>query len=61
MRTNELKQLLLKNDCYRYREGSRHEIWISRKTGKKFEVDRHGAKEIPAGTLHSILKKAGIE
>ena len=61
MRTNELKQLLLKNDCYCYREGSCHEIWISRKTGNKFEVDRHGAKEVATGTLKSIKKKAGID
>lgn len=52
MRVNELKQLLRKNDCYLYRQGSRHEIWISRKTGKKFQV--------PPGTLRSIKDSDGI-
>ena len=61
MRINEVKQMLRKNDCFLYREGSRHEIWISRRTGKKFQVPRHGAKEVPPGTLKSILDSAGIE
>lgn len=61
VRVNEIKQLLKQNDCYLHREGSRHEIWISRKTGKKFQVPRHGAKEVPMGTLKSILQSAGIE
>ncbi len=61
MKVNELKQLLKKNGCYLYREGSRHEIWISGKTGKKFQVPRHGAQELPTGTLKAILRSAGIE
>jgi len=52
--------MLQKNDCYLYREGSRHEIWISRRTGKKFSVPRHGNQEVPFGTLKSIKKSAGI-
>ena len=61
MRVNEVKQLLRKNDCYLYRQGSRHEIWISRRTEKKFQVPRHGAQNIPRGTLKSIMDCAGIE
>ncbi len=61
MRANEVKQILRKNDCCLYREGSRHEIWISRKTGKKFQIPGHGAQEIPLGTLKSIKEKAGIK
>lgn len=57
MRVNEVKQLLWKNDCDLYRQGSRHEIWISQRTGKKFQVPRHGAQEIPAGTLKSIKEE----
>lgn len=38
MKVSELKKILRENDCYLYREGSRHEIWISRRTGKKFQV-----------------------
>ena len=61
MRVNEVKQMLRKNDCYFYRQGSRHEIWISRKTGKKFQAPRHGTQDVPAGTLKSIKESAGIE
>ena len=28
---------------------------------KLIRVDFHGAKEVPTGTLHSILKAAGIK
>lgn len=61
MKISELKRILKENDCFLYREGSRHEIWISRKTGKKFQVPRHAAQEIPLGTLKSIKQSAGIE
>ena len=61
MKVSEVKQLLKQNDCYFYREGSRHEIWISKKTGKKFQVPRHDTKDVPPGTLSSIKRSAGIE
>ena len=61
MKVSELKQILKKNDCYFYRQGSRHEIWISRKTGKKFQVPRHGTQDVPPETLKSIKESAGIE
>ena len=60
VRVSELKKILRDNDCYLYREGSRHEIWISRRTGKKFQIPRHGSQEVPAGTLRSIQKSAGL-
>lgn len=61
MKVSEVKKILRANDCYFYREGSRHEIWISRKTGKKFQVPRHGTHDVPPGTLKSIKDCAGIE
>lgn len=61
MKVSELKQLLRKNDCYFYRQGSRHEIWISRITGKKFQVPRHETQDVPVGTLKSIKESAGIK
>lgn len=61
MKVNELKKMLRANGCYFYREGSRHEIWISQKTGKKFSVPRHGTQDVPPGTLKSIKDSAGIE
>lgn len=61
MKVSELKPLLRKNNCALYRQGSRHEIWISRTTGKKFQVPRYGSQELPKGTLDSILSAAGIQ
>ncbi len=61
MKISEVKKLLLANGCYLYREGSRHEIWMSRTTGKKFQVPRHGTKDVPSGTLKSIMESAGID
>ena len=61
MKVNEVKKMLREHDCYLFREGSRHEIWVSRKTGKKFQVPRHGTQDVPPGTLKSIKRSAGIE
>lgn len=61
MRVNEVKQMLRKNDCYFYRQGSRHGTWTSRRTGKKFQIPRHGTQEAPTGTLKSIKESAGTE
>ena len=61
MKVSEVKKMLRANDCYFYREGSRHEIWMSRTTGKKFLVPRHGTHDVPPGTLKSIKDSAGIE
>lgn len=61
MKVSEVKKMLQEHDCCLYREGSRHEIWVSRKTGKKFQVPRHGTQDVPPGTLKSIKRSAGIE
>ena len=61
MKVSEVKQLLRKYNCQFYRQGSRHEIWISKNTGKKFQVPRHGTQDDPKGTLDSILSAAGIK
>lgn len=60
MKTQELIKILKKNKCFIERNGSRHDIWHSEKTGKDFPVPRHKA-EVPTGTLKSILRDAGIE
>jgi predicted RNA binding protein YcfA (HicA-like mRNA interferase family) len=61
LKGSEVKKLLRANDCYLYREGSRHEIWISRRTGKKFQVPRHDSQDVPKGTFQEIKRVAGIE
>lgn len=60
MRTTELLKLLKEHGIYKIREGKRHEIYYSPITNKSFPVGRH-AREIPSGTLNSILKDAGLK
>lgn len=47
MKVSEVKKMLRANDCYFYREGSRHEIWISRKTGRNFKSHGMGRMTSP--------------
>lgn len=61
MKGTELKKLLIKGGCYKYRDGTNHDIWISPKTGERFSVPRHDSKEIPIGTCNRILKDAGLK
>ena len=61
MTYSEIKRLLKKNGCYLEREGSRHEIWYSPITGKRFQVGRHNSEEAAIGTLNNIKKDAGIK
>lgn len=60
MKYGELYQILRKAKCEIEREGASHTIWFSRITGRKFTVPRHKNEDVPKGTLHSILKAAGI-
>lgn len=60
MKTQELVKLLKKNGCYISRNGTRHDIWYSEKTGEQFPVPRHKA-EVAVGTLNNILKAAGLK
>jgi len=61
MRYGELKKLLKESGCRKVSEGAKHEKWESPKTNRAFRVGRHNAQEVPAGTLNSILKDAGIK
>ena len=61
MKLSELLKILKKNDCYLYRHGSSHDIWISGFTGKRFSVPRHSHGDIPRGIADSILKDAGLK
>lgn len=60
MKISELKKLLRQNGCVVTRQGSRHEMWKSQKTGQSFPVPRHGT-DVPPGTVKSIKESAGIE
>ena len=61
MKFSELVRLLEKND-FRIVKG-KDSIRYYSKAGwdKLIRVDYHGAKEVPTGTLHAILKAAGIK
>ena len=62
MKTSELVKLLKKSGhCHFAEHGKEHDKWHSDKTGKDFMVPRHPGKEIPKGTLNSILKDAGLK
>ena len=61
MRYSELEKELRKLKCSIVRQGSGHEIWYSPITGKNFPVSRHKTEEIPAGTLKSIKRDAGLK
>lgn len=60
VRYAELKRQMRGIKCYVVREGANHELWYSPITGKIFPVSRHDGQEIPAGTLKSIKRDAGL-
>ena len=61
MKYGELKRLLKKNGCRLVEEGKNHELWLAPKTESIFPVGRHNSQEVKNGTLHAILKQAGLE
>lgn len=61
MRYSELEKELKKLGCSIVRQGANHTIWYSPVTNKMFPVSRHKTEEIPAGTLKSIKRDAGLK
>ena len=61
MNGGELKNKLNKAKCKKKAERTNHELWYSPITDKYFFVPRHDSQEVDVGTLHSILKKAGLK
>ena len=67
MKYAELKRFLKSKGCYKVKrknkrgEYDEHEKWYSPISGEYFRVSRHEQQEVPPGTLHSILKKAGLK
>lgn len=61
MKKSELEKLLKLNGCHFVKPGKRHDKWYSPLSDSFFVVPRHEGKEIPTGTLSSILKQAGVE
>jgi len=60
MKTSELLKKFRKHKIVLVEHGGRHDHYYSPITGKKFPVPRHKG-EISTGTLHSILKDAGLK
>jgi predicted RNA binding protein YcfA (HicA-like mRNA interferase family) len=61
MKYSELEKKLKKAGCYHCENGTRHPIWISPITGKKFLMSYHKSEEVATGTLKGILKSAGVK
>ena len=60
MKKGELVKILKRNDCWLLSHGGNHDTWYSDKKQKRFQVPRH-AGEMRKGTVHGILKDAGIK
>ena len=61
MKVSELKRLLKSYGCYEWAPGKEHDVWFSPISKAKMRIPRHQAREVPVGTLTSILKQAGIQ
>lgn len=59
MKKSELIRMLRGNGFRKIREGASHEVWA--KEGYEIILVPRHSKDIPTGTLESILKKAGIK
>lgn len=61
MKCDELFKLLMKNGWIEVRQNGSHKIL--RKEGKRRPIvfPYHRGKEIPTGTVNSILKQAGLK
>ena len=61
MKFSELVRLLEKNGFHLLKEKGSIRYYTKPGHEKLIRVDFHGAKEIPTGTCHAILKAAGIK
>lgn len=61
MKFNELVRLLTKNGFRIVRQKGSIRYYGKPDWDRLIRVDYHGAKEVPTGTYHAILKAAGIQ
>ena len=61
MNAKELEKILLKNGWKAVRQVGGHKMFKKDNNPYTIPVSFHSRKEIPIGTLHSILKKAGLK
>jgi predicted RNA binding protein YcfA (HicA-like mRNA interferase family) len=60
MKFSELIRLLESNGFHLFKEKGSIRYYAKPGHDKLIRVDFHGAKEVPKGTCHAILKAAGI-
>jgi len=60
MRFSEVIRLLESNGFRLLKEKGSIRYYAKPGHGRLIRVDHHGAKEVPTGTCHAILKAAGI-
>lgn len=46
MKTRDFCNELKSNGCFVVRQGAKHEIWYSPKTGAKYPIPRHQSQEL---------------
>jgi predicted RNA binding protein YcfA (HicA-like mRNA interferase family) len=61
MRFSELVQLLERNGFRLLKQKGSVRYYTKAGHPNLLRVDFHGAKEVPTGTCHAILKAAGLE
>ena len=61
MKFSELVRLLEKNGFHLLKEKGSIRYYFKPGHDTLIRVDFHGAKEVPKGTCHAILKAAGIK
>ncbi len=61
MKTTELMKKLKGAGCYFDSHGTNHDWWYSPVTGIKFQIPRHGSKEIKDQLKKSIEKQSGVK
>ena len=62
MNYRQLTRRLRKLGCEFVRQApGSHEIWWNPRNGRFTVIPRHGGRDIPTGTLRTILRQLGID
>lgn len=61
MKYSEVERKVAKEGCCYVRDGKKHPIWFSPKTGKEFQLSHHKSEEVKSGTLKSISRDSGVK
>lgn len=61
MKFNELVRILEQNGFQLIKEKGSIRYYAKAACDKLIRIDYHGAKEVPSGTCHAILKAAGLK